>query len=84
MYIYIYRTVAYIYISKGESYLKNRTQYARLNDVDSDILHMKYGVPQGSVMEPVLVHLYINDIIHASTTLEFVLFADDTYIFYSS
>ena len=67
------------------SYLKNRTQYVRINDVDSDILNMKYGVPQGSVMEPVLNNLYIKlDNIHASTKLEFVLFADNTNIFYSS
>ena len=60
-------------------YLKNRT-----HDLDSDILNVKYGLPQGSVMEPVLFNLYINNIICASTKLEFVLFADDTDVFYSS
>ncbi|KAL5265672.1 hypothetical protein ACHWQZ_G006407 [Mnemiopsis leidyi] len=63
------------------SYLSNRKQYVNVLDIKSDELPVHYGVPQGSVLGPLLFILYINDICNISTDAKLVLFADDTNIF---
>ena len=49
----------------------------------SNRLHITCGVPQGSVLGPVLFLIYINDVINSSSVFDFHLFADDSYLFYS-
>ena len=64
-----------------KSYLSQRTQYTDVLGEKSDSLMVKFGVPQGSVLGPLLFLLYINDISRCSTLGKFILFADDTNIF---
>ena len=64
-----------------KSYLSDRTQYTEVLNEKSESLIIKFGVPQGSVLGPLLFILYINDILHASNLGTFILFADDTNIF---
>ena len=66
------------------SYLSNRNQVVEVNGVLSDIGIIQHGVPQGSILGPLLFLLYINDISKSSEILRFFLFADDTTVFYSA
>ena len=67
-----------------ESYLTDRKQFVYYNGVSSDTLSISCGVPQGSVLGPLLFLLYINDLPNISSKLSFFLFADDTNIYYES
>ena len=63
------------------SYLTGRRQCVKLNDITSNTLPITYGVPQGSILGPILFSLYINDITDI-VSCGVVLYADDTVIFH--
>ena len=65
------------------SYLSGRQQFVEYNGTSSSYNDVICGVPQGSVLAPLLFLIYINDICNASNILELILFADDTNIFFS-
>ena len=65
-------------------YLSDRKQFVQTGDKKSAVLDFKYGVPQGSVLGPLLFLLYINDIERVCQSSEIILFADDTTIYSSN
>jgi hypothetical protein len=65
------------------NYLTDREQFVNYNNVFSSRSKITTGVPQGSILGPLLFLLYINDISNSSKILQFILYADDTNIFYS-
>ena len=63
------------------SYLTDRKQFTFVNGVSSKAAFIRYGVPQGSVLGPLLFLLYVNDIQHAFEHATPKLFADDINLF---
>ena len=64
-----------------KSYLNNRKQYVEFEDTKSEILPITVGVPQGSILGPLLFIIYINDFSQASSVFKFIMYADDTTLF---
>ena len=62
-----------------ENYLNNRQQYTIINGVKSTMSGISCGIPQGSILGPLLFLIYVNDINRASK-FEITLFADDSYL----
>ena len=63
------------------SYLSIRKQYVEINNERSSCLDIKTGVPQGSILGPLLFLIYMNDIPNVSQAFRFILYADDTNLF---
>ena len=61
-----------------KSYLSNRSQFVSIQGHDSDHLPIQHGVPQGSVLGPLLFLIYINDLHDAIKYSSVYHFADDT------
>ena len=62
------------------NYLQNRCQKTMVNDTESDFNIITCGVPQGSVLGPLLFLLYINDLCGVITMCKPYLYADDTVL----
>ena len=65
------------------SYLSNRTQCVSIDDCISESKLISCGVPQRSVLGPLLFLFYINYIVRSSYLLKFIMFADDMNLFMS-
>ena len=63
------------------SYLTGRQQYIELDGVSSDLLPLSTGVPQGSILGPLIFLIYMNDMPNASEAFKYILYADDTTLF---
>jgi retron-type reverse transcriptase len=65
-----------------KSYLSDRFQYVEIEGIKSSKSDVKVGVPQGSILGPLLFIIFINDIAQIKLHGNLTLFADDTNLFY--
>ena len=66
-----------------KSYLSNRVQTVFCNNVYSPFGNISQGVPQGSILGPMVFLIYINDIVNVSKRCNYIIFADDTILLFA-
>ena len=67
-----------------KSYLSDQKQFVSINGYNSDLMSVNCGVPQGSVLGPLLFLIYINDLHKAIRYCKVHHFADDTNLFHTN
>ena len=63
------------------TYLSNRHQYVEYNDSKSETKSISIGVPQGSILEPLLFLIYINDLPRVCRVFSMLMYANDTTLY---
>ena len=64
-----------------KGYLANRREYVDCRGTHSEIKQFEYGLPQGSVLGPLLFIIYFNEIPHSITYCKTILFANDVAVY---
>ena len=60
------------------SYIQNRTQSVRISSTTSEKASISYGVPQGSILGPILFSIFVNDLEEKTDACSMIQYADDT------
>ena len=63
------------------NYLTNRSKFVPINETISSLHEISRGVPQGSILGPLLFSIYINDFHKSSDMISFILFANNSNLF---
>ena len=66
-----------------KSYLTNRYQYVQFENSDSELMEIVTGIPEGSILGPCFFSVFINDLVNSSNKFQFLMYADDTTIYFS-
>ena len=65
----------------AHSYLRDRSQHVRIEDVTSDVVVFSKGVPQGSLLGPLLFNIFLNDLFSYINRANLSNYADDNQFF---
>ena len=65
-----------------QSSISNRFQYVQFENSESGLREIKTGIPQGSILGPLFFSIVINDLVNSSTKFRFLMYADDTTIYF--
>ena len=65
------------------NYLRNRNQIVDFKNINSDLQEIGTGIPQGSILGPLFFSIYINDLINSSNILNYLMYADDTTLYFN-
>ena len=68
-------------LSWFKSYLENRKQYLNYSNDVTNLAQIKCGVPQGSILGPLLFFIYVNELCITSNILDPIMLGDDTNLF---
>ena len=66
------------------NYVSNHYKFVSINNTTPPFLRIKCGIPQGSIVGPIIFLLYINDLPRVSTKLKLLLYVDDTNNMYEN
>ena len=66
-----------------DNYLRNRHQFVEFKNNNSDLQEILTGIPQGSILGPLLFSIYINDLIKSTNKFKYLMYADDTTLYFN-
>ena len=66
-----------------DNYLRNRHQFVEFKNNYSDLQEILTGIPQGSILGPILFSIYINDLIKSTNKFKYLMYADDTTLYFN-
>ena len=72
-----------VHLKLINSYLTGRTQYVTYKDKISEKIDVTMGIPQGSILGPLFFSIYINDIMKANNKFKYIMYADDTTLYFN-
>ena len=66
-----------------DNYLRNRHQFVEFKDNNSDLQEILTGIPQGSILGPLLFSIYINNLLKSTNKFKHLMYADDTTLYFN-
>ena len=78
-----YYGLSYNALDLIKSYLLIRFQLVKYKNTQSNLIEIKTGIPQGSILGPLFFSIYINDIVKTSIKFSYLMYADDTTIYFN-
>ena len=63
--------------------MRNRHQFVTFKNINLDLQEIRTGIPQGSILGPLFFSIYKNDLIKSSNIFNYLMYADDTTLYFN-